>query len=109
MTEKMTTWLERCREQREDTAARILAAAVDHAAEHGLDAVTRSWVAARAGVGAGTINQRFGTMEGLRDAIIERAIETERLQLIAQGIAAKVPAALNADPSLKARALASLV
>lgn len=86
----------------------VLNAAVAVAESLGFAAFTRSDVAAQAGVATGSVNNAFGTMDGLRDAVMAEAIAREMLPLVAQGVAARHPAALAATPELKARALASL-
>ncbi len=58
----------------ERNRARVLAAAAELFAECGLDASLEE-VAARAGVGVGTVYRRFGDREGLIDALFEEQIE----------------------------------
>jgi AcrR family transcriptional regulator len=51
----------------------LLAAADDLIAECGVDAVTMDAVAARAGVGKGTVFRRFDSREGLMAAVLDRS------------------------------------
>lgn len=87
---------------------RILEAGAQLAAERGYQHVTRSEVAARAGVAVGSVNNAYGTMDGLRDAIMRYAVEKHHGGIVAQGLAAKHPVALDAPPWLREQAAASL-
>ncbi|RVW05353.1 TetR/AcrR family transcriptional regulator [Rhodococcus xishaensis] len=51
----------------------LLDAAADLVAELGADAVTMEAVAARAGVGKGTVFRRFGNRAGLMNALLDRS------------------------------------
>lgn len=53
----------------------LLGAAADLVADRGVDAVTMEAVAARAGVGKGTVFRRFGSRSGLMNALLDH---TER-------------------------------
>lgn len=86
----------------------VLDAALTLAERFGMGAVTRPRVASESGVATGTVSNAFGTMEGLRDAVMVAAIEREILPIIAQGLSDRYPSALAAPPELKQRALADL-
>ncbi|NKS64445.1 TetR family transcriptional regulator [Rhodococcus hoagii] len=68
-----------CRDPERCDAARnrklLLDAAADLVAERGVDAVTMEAVAAKAGVGKGTVFRRFGSRSGLMNALLDH---TER-------------------------------
>ncbi len=49
----------------------LLEAAEELVSQHGVDAVTMEAVAARAGVGKGTVFRRFGSREGLMGALLD--------------------------------------
>lgn len=83
----------------------ILTVALKLAEKHGYQKITRDQVASEAGVSAGVINQRFGTMERLRVELMRRAVKTKCLAVIAQGLVAKNPHAMKADADLKEQAL----
>lgn len=87
---------------------RILDAALSLAGERGYASVTRDDVAARAGVATGSVNNAYGTMGGLRDAIMGAAVERGLLDIVAQGLAAGHPAARAAPQDMKDSALATL-
>ena len=87
---------------------RILEAAVQLSAERGYTNITRAEVADRAGVADGSVNNAFGTMDGLRDAVMARAVEQRHGGIVAQGLAARHPAALAAPQELKDQATAAL-
>lgn len=86
----------------------VLDAALLLAAQRGYRNITRRQVADEAGVAVGSVNNAFGTMDGLRDAVMAAAVERELPAIIAQGLAERHPAALGAHPGLRTRALASL-
>lgn len=65
---------ERCDAAR--NRASLLNAAADLVAERGVDAITMDAVAARAGVGKGTVFRRFGSRSGLMQALLDHT-ETE--------------------------------
>jgi AcrR family transcriptional regulator len=91
----------------------VLDAGLALAERHGLQAVTRPRVAAESGLSVGTVSNAFGTMDGLRDAVVAAVVETcdsspVRLPVLAQALAERHPVALAAPPELKQRALANL-
>ncbi len=87
---------------------RILEAAAALAAEKGYSNITRDQVAEAAGVAAGSVNNAYGTISGLRDAVMRHAVETEHAGIVGQGLAAGHPAARAAPDALKAAALDQL-
>lgn len=86
----------------------VLDAAVACAQLHGYRNITRSQVAQRAGVAVGSVNNAYGTMDGLRDAVMAEAVANGPISIVAQGLADKHPAAVAAPQELKDAALASL-
>ncbi len=86
----------------------VLEAAIALATQHGMGAVTRPRVARESGVATGTVSNAYGSMEGLRDAVMAAAVEREILPVIAQGLAERYAAAVSAPPDLKTRALAQI-
>lgn len=87
----------------------ILDTAYKMAQRDGFAAITRDGVAAEAGVAMGTVNTHFGVMGNLRDAVMQRAVEEEQLELIAQGIAIGDTVAKAAPLALRKRALTTLL
>ena len=87
----------------------ILNVAYTMAQRDGFGTLTRDNVAAEAGVAQGSVNHNFGTMNGLRDWVMEKAVEEENLELIAQGIALGNHVARSAPLELRQRALATLL
>lgn len=85
----------------------ILLAAMAEAEERGLLGMTRAAIAQRAGVADGSVNHAFGSMDGLRQAVMMEAIATRRLAVLRQGIAANDPVALAAPAELRQAALAN--
>lgn len=87
---------------------RILDSALELAELRGYRAITREQVAERAGVATGSVNNAYGNMEGLRDAVMAAAVERRVPGVVAQGLADGHPAARAAPQDLKDSALASL-
>ncbi len=83
----------------------ILNGALTVAQNDGWRAVTRDRVAEEAGVGAGSVNTVFGTIDALRGAVMHEAVQRQILPIIAQGLADRHPIARAAPVELKKRAL----
>lgn len=83
---------------------RILKAAIRLSRAHGFRGYARSEVISLAGVAAGSVNYHFDSLDGLRDAVIQHAIEKEDLKLIAQGLVDKHPLVQTISEDLKRRA-----
>lgn len=88
--------------------AAILQAGVALAGEKGFRKFSRGDVAARAGVAAGSVNNAYGTMDALHDAIMEQAVLQGLVDIVAGGLAERHPVAIAAPQPLKDSALASL-
>jgi AcrR family transcriptional regulator len=87
---------------------RILAAAVALADEKGFRNYSRNDVADRANVAAGSVNNAYGTMDGLHDAVMQYAVDGKLAKIVGEGIAARHPLALAVPQPLKDSALAAL-
>jgi len=87
----------------------ILDTAYKMAQRDGFAAITRDGVAAEAGVAMGSVNHHWLRMEALRDAVMQRAVEEENLEMIAQGIALGHDIAKSAPLELRQRALTTLL
>jgi len=87
----------------------VLSAAIELAQERGFANITRDLVATRAGVAAGSVNNAFGNMDALRDAVMAHAVDEGLVEIVGQGLAAGHPAARRAPEDLKRDALAALV
>ena len=86
----------------------VLDAALRLAGQRGYRNFTRQQVAAEAGVSAGSVNNAFVTMEGLRDAVMAAAVARGVVAVVAQGLADRHPAAIAAPAAVKDLALACL-
>lgn len=86
----------------------VLEAAIALAQERGFANITRDLVAERAQVAAGSVNNAYGNMEALRDAVMAVAVARKLVDIVGQGLAAGHPAARNAPEELKRDALAKL-
>lgn len=93
----------------EVTKERILVAACDMAAELGVENIRRDAIAIRARVAMGCVSNYFINMGRLREAVMQRAVLTERLDLIAMGLANGDLLAIKAPKELKIRALRTLM
>lgn len=87
----------------------ILEVAYTMAQRDGFGSLTRDGVAAEAGVAMGSVNHHYVKMSVLREAIMQRAVEEENLELIAQGIALGNTIAKSAPLDLRTKALATLL
>jgi len=83
----------------------VLDAAVTLASAKGYRNVTRLDVAAQANVAAGSVNNAYGTMDALRDAVMAAAVERGLADIVSQGLADRHPAAVAAPDALKQQAL----
>lgn len=87
----------------------ILEVAYTMAQRDGFGALTRDGVAAEAGVAMGSVNHHWGKMSALREAVMQRAVEEENLELIGQGMALGDSVAKSAPLELRTRALTTLL
>lgn len=99
---------ERAAMMREDRAAKVLGAACHLANKYDLSAVTRSRVAASAGVSDATVSNAFGGMDALLVAVMSEAVSRPLLKVLAQGLAMGDPIALAAPDDVKYAALANI-
>ena len=83
--------------------ARIVEAALGVASQHGLLGMTRDEVARRAGVAAGKVNYAVGSMEDLRNLVVERAVETAQWEIVGQALALRIPSAMVLDETVKSK------
>lgn len=82
--------------QHTDTQTIVLNAALAVAERDGWHAITRDAVAALAGCSSGTVSGAFGGMAGLSDAVMQAAVERECLPVLAAGLVARHPVAVDA-------------
>lgn len=87
----------------------ILEVAYTMAQRDGFGTLTRDGVAAEAGVAMGSVNYHWGKMSALREAVMQRAVEEENLELIGQGMALGDSIAKSAPLELRTRALTTLL
>ena len=81
----------------------ILLAAVRLARTQGLLKLKRRDIAKAAGCGNGTVNYHFESMEALRGAIIEHAVEHEIIEVLVQARAERDPRLGRLSQALKER------
>ena len=87
---------------------RVLAAALELAATHRYDTITRGQLASAAGVATGSVNYYFTDMAGLRDAVMAEAVATGEWGVVAQGLVDRHPAVMAAPAEVRAGALRAL-
>lgn len=94
----------------DDRKDEILKAALIVSEINGYDKITRAQVAEQAGGCAESlVSNYFGTMISLRRKLMNEAIATENLKIIAQGVIAKDTHALEAPLELRQRAMISCI
>lgn len=91
-----------------DRTKQLLDVAVKLAAQHGWRALTRRQIAEEAEVSPALVSARLGTMEAMRRSVMRRAIATESLPIIAEGLLVRDAQALKASPALRDQAIASI-
>lgn len=87
----------------------IIDAALALAAKVGYQNITQQAVAIAAGVAKGTVTYHFVAMIKLQDAVMKRAVETNDLRIIAQGLTGRNWYALHADESVRKNAALFLI
>lgn len=88
---------------------RILEAAVSIVVEEGWPKLVRDKVAQRSRLSSGSINNAFGTMPKLRDAVVMALVERDFLTEVAEAVSLKIPAAVQLPPAVKKKALAKVL
>lgn len=81
----------------------ILLAAVRLARTQGLRGLTRLQIATAVGCATGTVSWYFQSMEALRGAIIEHAVDNEIIEILVQARAERDPRLGRLSPALKER------
>jgi len=84
----------------------ILTAALNVAEVKGYARMTRDCIAAAAGVSAGLVSLRLGTMVELRRAVMRAAVKRRNVSVVAQGLAVGDVHAQRADAALRAEVAA---
>lgn len=87
---------------------RLLLAALQLAATHGYQKVTRLAVATQCHCAVGLVSRHFFNVQQMRRLIMEEAVRTGDLCVVAQGLAAHDRTALAAPLELRQRAAASI-
>jgi AcrR family transcriptional regulator len=86
----------------------ILAMVLDLCEEHHYSNVTRPMISDRLGISERLVTHHFETMKKFQRELIRYAIQTRRLVVIGQAVAAKNPYVKEIDSDLRAAAIASL-
>ena len=94
---------------KQERIEKIMKAAMRLARKHGYQHVTRDNIAKEAGVTAGLVSARWGTMEQIKRAIMREAVKTDDVVIIMQGLAARDRQAQKASEEIKKQAQALLV
>jgi AcrR family transcriptional regulator len=105
----MTKGAKRMRLDTDVRKAVILDAACRAARLHGFGGFKREHVAAEARCSTGLVSTHWSGMKHLRRSVMRRAVAERDIQLVAQGLAAREPAALAAPVDLKRAALLTLL
>lgn len=99
----------RTRLQPEDRAEMILAAATTLARKHGYDRISKTQISKACGTSPNLVNHHFGTMDTLRKQLMRRAIKSEDLEILRQGLVARDRIARRAPLQLREAAFKSLL
>lgn len=102
---------------REDREKQLILTAIAIIKEEGTENLTRAKIADRVNISPALVNAVFGTMEGLREAIISYAMENLAedpdndvlLKFVADGLISGSATAKQAPKWLKERAIASVI
>lgn len=89
----------------EERKLQILEHAMRLSEKKGFTGFSAPEIAKSVGCGHPLIFHHFGNMEALRADLMRKAVETENLLVIAQGLVARNPIAVAAPESLKKQAL----
>lgn len=95
--------------QRQERRRKLIAAGVAEAAAVGFVNMTRNGIAARAGLANGSVNHEFGSMDGLREAVMREAVTSGQVAIVAQGLACGHPVAKEAPEGVRAEAARTLI
>ncbi len=87
-----------------DMKAEILRNAVVLAARVGFQKITREAVAVAAGTASGTVSYHWGTIDKLKTAIVQQAIASENVKILAGALSAGHHLAKAAPTALRERA-----
>jgi AcrR family transcriptional regulator len=80
---------------------RIISAALQLAEADHYNFITRDAVAAAAGVSPATINNVYGTMVGLKRAVLAAAVERRVVSVVAQGLGDRHAIVMDAPEDLR--------
>lgn len=100
---------QRIRKKADDRREECIQAALELAKDKPYWRVSRNEIADAVGVAGSVVQWHFGTVKKMRRQIMRAAIQAERLDIIAQGIANQDPYALRAPTELQTRALQTLL
>lgn len=87
---------------------KILGAAMQLANLKGFNRVTRNDIADKAEVATGSVSYHFKSMKKLQAAMMARAVESENIKVLAQGLGVRHPVALKAPEALRIKAARTL-
>lgn len=93
----------------ENRDERIISAALQLAEADHYNFITREGVALAAGVSPATINNVYGTMVGLKRAVLTAAVERRVVPVVAQGLGDRHQIVMDAPEDLRREAAAYLV
>lgn len=95
--------------KRDAQRAKVIDHYLDLAEKQPYNRISREAIAQGLDMVPTNINHIFGTIDMLRDEMMAEAVATERLTVIAQGLALRNPIAKAAPDELKKRALETLI
>jgi len=92
----------------DERAAQLLDAAIRVARKVGYQTMTRGAIAAEAGCTAPLLNAYFGGVEELRNAVVDHAIQSRDLRIIAQLLAVGDPRTRRVPKVIRLEAIATI-
>lgn len=99
----------RLRKTPEARRKEIVAAALHIAQRDGFQALDRTKIAEYAGCSVSLIQRYFATVKQLRRKVVRAALQSNKLVIVGQAIAAGEPSTNNLDPDIRRKALESLI
>lgn len=95
--------------KRQALRERVIDTYLDLAEKRPYDRISRADIMSELNMVPTNLNHLFGSVPALRDEMMQRAVDTGRLRIIASGLERGHPIARSADEALKKRALETLI
>lgn len=87
----------------------MLVKGLDYAIQNGWENLTRDNFCGEIGIANGSMNYHFESMEGFKRGVMRKAVESQVIPVVAQGIANKCSVACAAPDTLKKLAIVHMM